>query len=387
MCGTSVWLCVSSLPHIPKGPAILPPRVLINGRFLTRPVTGVERYATETLLALDELLVDERLNPLGLKFEVVTPSCQTRDLKVNHLRLSSTCGRRTGHLWEQLELSKACRGQLLVNLCNTGPVFKSYQITAIHDAAVYSFPSNYSWKFRSWYKLMLPMLGRYSRRVVTVSEFSKSELQKHCAIKRSKVTVLSGAGDHMLRHEPDSSFLKHNGLQSNPFVLAVGSVKSSKNIDCLIEAMRRLNAPLSLVLVGGENLRVFSRIQTNPSQVISLRDVTDRQLRATYEAAECFVIPSLYEGFGLPAVEAMQLGCPVIASQIPSLVEVCRKGAIFCDPADPDSFANAIHRLVSDPKLSAKRRALGIEVSSQFRWQKTAMKLLELISATIETAL
>jgi glycosyltransferase involved in cell wall biosynthesis len=114
--------------------------------------------------------------------------------------------------------------------------------------------------------------------------------------------------------------------------------------------------------------------------------VTDPQLRALYEAAGCLIFPSLYEGFGLPAVEAMRCGCPVIAATGSSLPEICGDAALFCDPTSPDDFARAADRLLSDPRLRDTLRARGLARASGFTWDRTARALIDIIASRGERA-
>jgi glycosyltransferase involved in cell wall biosynthesis len=142
-----------------------------------------------------------------------------------------------GHLWEQLELPRYTRRHLLLNLCNAAPLRKRKQIVTIHDAAVFSMPESYSFGFRNFYRYMLPALGKSAAKILTVSNFSKGQLQHYCHIAEAKLRVTYEGHEHVLATPGDKSILSKHGLTDKPYLLAVSSMSPSKNFAVLARAL------------------------------------------------------------------------------------------------------------------------------------------------------
>jgi len=355
-------------------------RLVINGRFLGRPATGVDRFAFETVRAIDALL--DTLDPIvaGLQVELVAPAhFGPSQSPFRHIPVRAV-GHGRGTYWEQLSLPFAANGSLLLNLCNSGPIAYRRQVTVLHDAAPVRVPESYSSAFSAWYRWMAPTIGRVACRIVTVSEFSRSELCEAYGIPANKIGVVHESGEHMLRVQAATEH-PCSGVQ-RPYVLAVGSLNQHKNFRLVAEAARLMSsAPFDIVVVGGSDPRVYGGAKVAlPSFVRHLGYVSDADLGALYRNAACFVFPSRYEGFGLPPVEAMALGCPVVASHLPSIVEVCGDAVLYFSPDDPQELADVLHRVASDEALRDRMRKRGTARSAQLTWRATAAGLLEEIS-------
>jgi len=310
------------------------PNLMINGRFLGRRATGVDRFAFETIRALDQLI--ELGDPLvvGLRTEIIVPEAlASMPNPFRHVRLRAS-GKGGGLRWEQLALPQAAHGRLLLNLCNSGPLMYRRQVTVLHDAAPTRVPDSYSRSFVAWYRVMAPRIGRVSQRVITVSEFSRRELCDAYRIPADKIGVVSESGEHMLRVQEDEGTVAAT-LNGRPFVLAVGSLN---------------------------------------------RHVSDGELAALYRRAACFVYPSRYEGFGLPPVEALALGCPVIASRLPAIQEACGDAVLYTSPDDPAELARLLERITTDATLRAGLRERGRARTEELTWRATAARLIEEIS-------
>lgn len=345
--------------------------VFINGRFLTQRITGVQRYALEVLLALDRRL-HSGLEGADLRCVLLAPPGTTPPpleaiefREVGHLR---------GNAWEQLSLVRATRGHLLFSSSDTGPLAKSWQIITVHDAAVYAAPQAFSVRSRSAYKLLLGQLGPRLPLVLTVSEFSKRELIRHIGFDVSKVRVTTEGFEHILRQTPDTRVLEKHRLRSKRFVLVVSSRTPNENLGLIVNAVQRLKDPdFDVVVAGGTDSRVFGDV-TLPDLpfVRSVGFVTDAELRALYEHAAVFVYPSLYEGFGIPAIEAMACGCPVIASNAASVPEVCEDAALYVSPHDGAGLAGLISRLMKNPEERARMALAGQSWVRRYTWDESA---------------
>ncbi len=345
-------------------------RIAINGRFLSQAVTGVQRYAREMLRELDCSLASL---PAGADpVEVLVPRKAGVYPSYKSLLIREV-GRLKGQAWEQIELPLHCRGKILFTPCGGAPILHNCNVVTIHDASVFATPNAYSRAYVRWYRWLFCRLGRTARRIITVSEFSKSELVRYCRIDPSGISVTHSGCDHVACELPDYSILHKFGLSKFSYVLAVSSRNPNKNFRGVVHAMKLLrDSPLPFVIAGEMNSHVFGKSEGLPASVLQIGRVSDAQLRALYEEAGCFVYPSFYEGFGLPPLEAMACGCPVIAGDIGALRETCGDAAAFCSPADPSSIAECIASVMTDGEVRQKLIEKGYLHTQSFRWAKTA---------------
>lgn len=351
-------------------------KIIINGRFLCRPMTGVDRYAIEVVKALDLLLEEKHPAVTGYQWEVVTPAGPSV-LPLKHVR-QVVLARLNGQLWEQLSLPLYSMGAMLLNLCNSAPLLKHEQLVVVHDAATVRVPESYSKGFRNWYKLMIPTVLSLSRYIGTVSHFSRDELIDIYGTRRA-ITVLPEGAEHLLHIPADTSLLEKHQLRDRPYVLAVGSMAPHKNFKVLIEAVARLNnPPFDIVIAGGTNPKIFSANQQDlPDWVKHVGYVTDSQLKSLYEHASCFVFPSRYEGYGLPPTEAMALGCPVICARSASLPEICGDAAVYFDATSPDQLASELLRFFGNADMGARLRGLGLDNVKKRTWRNAALAVVD----------
>ena len=364
-------------------------QVWINGRFLSRKTSGVERVAKSILQSLVDHWLDKdgcfKAGNVTLKFCIAVP-LGMRD----HVPHSVGCvpvialGKHEGHLWEQIDLAGLPRQDWVLNLCNTGPLLRRRQGFFFHDAQVYGVPGNFNWKFRLWYRILFNIAGRRATFLLTNSKFSANELSRYTGIQSSRLSVAHLGSDHTGLLKPFIAAEVLKQLPAGPFVLAVSSVNPNKNFDLVVRALELLGdgAP-SCVIVGQINERVFGNAKLDSNKVMYLGYVSDETLLALYQRALCLVYPSFYEGFGLPPVEAMSCGCPVIASQTSSLPEVCGDAALYCDPYQPQTLANAIVRLRDDPALVLEMRQRGIRQAALYTWKATTQKLMDRLLACV----
>lgn len=288
-----------------------------------------------------------------------------------------------GVLWEQVVLPWRARGAFLVSFTNTAPLLRRRQLAVVHDAAVFAVPDNYSWAFRTWYRVALRILLRRAGTVVTDSAFSQQQLAHYCGVAPSRLTVVHCGSDHLDALQPDASILDRLRLKGERFILAVGTTSRAKNLAVLLEALGRHEARgVRLVVAGGMEARVFNdnRIPW-PSWVTPAGHVTDAELKALYGAALCFVFPSRYEGFGLPPLEAMRCGCPTVVSTAASLPEVCGDAPLYFDPDDAGTLAAHLANLMEDAALRERLREQGRRQAGRYTWDRTAARYRELIEA------
>ena len=366
---------VSSKAAAPKTAAAMP-RIAINGRFLTQRMSGVQRFASETIKAIDALLDTEDYSVLKGRVKILVPP-KARDFPLKNIPLRR-CGWSGGYLWEQIEFPLHAAGALLLNLCMLGPVAVRRQVAVVHDATVKALPANFSWRFRTAYSLLIPLLCRRAARAVTVSEFSRREIGRLYAVDTSAMPNCSEGGDHIVSVAADNSAIERCGLKDRKFFISVGANSSNKNIEVLVAAFARARLDDTLlVLTGKPDPAVFGQLAEIDSMAVkNIGHVNDAELRALYERALALVFPSRYEGFGLPPIEAMMCGCPVIISDQPALIEVGGDAALRCGMDDVDGLAKLMRDVYGDASLRAKLGAAGKARAAQFTWAATARRLL-----------
>jgi glycosyltransferase involved in cell wall biosynthesis len=349
--------------------------IVVNGRFLQRPVTGVERFATEMLRALDQLISAGELPPD--QFSLVVPVGTKPKVQFQHIPFQEV-GRHQGHIWEQIDLPLFCKGKFLLSLCNTAPAFKRNQSVVIHDAAVFSVPQAYGLTFKLVYRVMHNLLARKARQILTVSEFSRQELLRVLPIRNKPVKVVREGAEHVLRGQVDDGIQQRAGLKARPYVLAVSSAQANKNFGFVAQTLAAQGDPgFDLVVAGGTNPNIFaSGGAPMPPFIKHVGYVSDAELSSLYRHAACFVFPSLYEGFGIPPLEAMAHGCPVVASTAASIPEVCGDAAVYFDPRDGQSFMKALTSVMNDPQLQVRLKSQALAKSREWTWTSAARTLL-----------
>lgn len=353
----------------------------INGKYLSQAVTGVQRYARDVVQAWDDAMEEGLIDRSRFSIQVVAPKTILTPPEYRHIRVSSSW--LAGKAWDQFELPIRTAGTLLFSPYAAAPAFKRRHVVTIHDAGVHVTPQQYSALFRIYYSAVYWLIGKFSRRVFTVSQFSKGELQHYFSIRPVKLSVISPGCDHLSKTVPDLRILNRFNLKPGKFILGVSSQSPIKNFAGLAESWGLLERRgIRLAIAGKTNDRIFRQIQPKSEEDIAwLGYVTDEELRALYENAALFAYPSFYEGFGYPPLEAMYFGCPVVVGRSSALPETCGDAAVYCEPSDPHDIARSIAAVLDSPELAADLRENGKRRAAQFTMKKTAMKLWAEISA------
>ncbi len=352
------------------------PRIAINGRFLTQRSSGVQRFAMEAIKAIDALL-DRDYAALKGRIEIFAPE-KARDFPLKNIPLRRV-GYTSGYAWEQFEFPFHAAGRLLLNLCMLGPLVTRHQLVVVHDATVRALPENFSSRFRAAYGFLLPRLCRRAEMPVTVSEFSRQEIGKYYGADIARMPVCHEGGDHITAVAADPAVLTRLDLVGRKFFLGVGVDSANKNIARVVEAFHQAGLKDTvLVLTGAKDPKVFGQIRHIQSDDVRMVGfIPDTELRTLYEHALALVFPSFYEGFGLPPLEAMTCGCPVIISEQPALIEVCGDVALRCRADDAAQISRHMQALHADSGLRARLSAAGKQRAARFTWQATARMLLD----------
>lgn len=342
--------------------------IAANMRMLRFPGTGVHRYLTEILRAF----------PTGANIYSIAPSLS--------IDVASA------HAWEQLVLPNLLHGKLLWSPGNTGPLAVRRQVITIHDVVPLDHPEWYTAAKSLLYRFLTPKLVERVARVITISNFSKDRLIERTGIAEERVSVIYNGVDK--RFTPQSKeavtgAMGNVGIPCQNYIFCVGSTERRKNVLRVLRAWevvsRRLPDDLWLVVSGVNSGALLGRgsgkLEKLPSRVFLTTHVPDELLPAIYSGAYVFVYASLYEGFGLPALEAMASGTPTLVGNRTSLPEVVGDAALQVDPYDVEAIADGVCRLVDDDSLRTKLRQEGFKQARLFAWDRTAKETWQVLQA------
>lgn len=356
--------------------------LFINGKFTAQRTTGVQRLASSLVQAFDSLL---RENGNSDRWILLCPP-GGKPPKLTRIEISYAGSVLGGlHAWEQFFLPVVTFGRPLLNLAGPAPLLKRRQVCMIPDAAVFDCPQAYTFVYRTWYRLLFRKLSRSAQLLLTISEFSRQRLVLALGSHARRLQLVYCAASHMIRVAPESTTLNRFKLEGVRYLLAVGSMNPTKNLPALVSAFRATTMPdVRLVLVGGSNSAVFageSLEADDDSRVVSTGTISDGELSALYHHAHAFVFPSLYEGFGIPPLEAMSLGCPVVAARSSSIPEICGDAALYFDPLDISDISRALELILTEDSLRKTLIQRGAKRVGMFTWESAAHQLYDQLTA------
>ena len=308
--------------------------IIINARFLTQPITGVQRFAIE---------ICRGLKKSNIPLEFVAPN------NILHKDIAEELGVKIipgsilkGHLWEQIELQFYAykKKTLLLSLCNTAPIFIKNQIVTVHDLGFRVHPEWVSKVFSTVYNIIIPKVCRTSKKVITVSQTSKEEIINELQIPEDKIEVVYNAVSDKFHKENGFLTEEDKDLMEENYILTVSSHHPRKNFERLIKAFLKLpDKTLKLYIIGNVNKHFLQDIiPIDNKRIKLLKGISDYQLIHFYRNTKLFVYPSLYEGFGIPIIEALSQGASVCVSDIPVFKEICGESVIYFDPLNTEDI-------------------------------------------------
>lgn len=326
--------------------------VIINARAAARPqITGVERWAREMASRLPQLDPE--------RYVVARPP--------------RALSKRPGQAWEQIVLPGLAarhRAAAIYNPANLAPLACSHNVISIHDVVALRHPEWYSKPYVEYQRRVMPRIARRAKVVITGSEFSRAELIEFLGLPGEQIRVVPGGVDPRFNTHLDPEPVRRRYGLTRPYVLAVGDRGPRKNLEALRPAIPLLRKEgIDLVVAGGGRGHQLS------AKLEGSRDlgyVPDEDLPALYAGALVFALPSLHEGFGLTALEAMAAGVPLVASSRGALREVVAGAAIIADPEDWGMFAAAIMRAATDEPQRALMQVAGESIAARYTWERAA---------------
>jgi glycosyltransferase involved in cell wall biosynthesis len=349
--GWNRWWMVSSSPS--------PKRVAVNGRLLTRVPSGIQRYVLEQLEYFAEP-VDIYL-PGAAHSSITFPAHHRVHVLPNHFPHD--------HLWEQLTFRRASRHHDVVwSPFSVGLPWCNRLVFTLHDLSFFEEPSSGSRVQRAWYQAVVRRVVTSARRIVTHSEYAAETIRARFALPESQVVAIPLAANPFWAQPIDAEG-EAGEAPETPFVLAVGTA-ARKDLPTLISAVERAKEKvpeLRLVVVGRP-----PEWSGQYTDVVWAGPVPDAELRRLYRSATVFAFASKYEGFGLPVLEAMTAGCPVVTVAATSVPEVAGDAAVLVEVGDVVAFADAIVTFVSQPEVAEQYRAKGLTQADRFSWARTA---------------
>jgi len=343
--------------------------IYINGKFLTQKMTGVQRVAyelTKRLISLDDRIFV--VVPNGkLRYEYEIPS-----ERIKRMGLSK------GVLWEQIELPIFLGKDLLINLGNVAPLFHKRNVVMIHDVIWLRYPESYSKAFVKFYTFLIPRLVKRAMKILVVSKTSMEDLVNYFSVPEEKISVV---------YPGISEKFTFKNLKRENFILWVGTNRKHKNVENLLKAfyivLNNLREDFKLLLVGlteKDLLKDYGADYERVKGKVILKEfVSDEELVNLYNRAYVFAFPSLYEGFGLPPLEAMACGCPTVVSNRGSLPEVCGDASFYVNPESPESIAEGIISVIKEEDLRESLISRGFERAKFFNWNKSTEEVYNLI--------
>ncbi|MBI2589803.1 glycosyltransferase family 4 protein [Candidatus Berkelbacteria bacterium] len=364
-------------------------RLILDARFWRKETGGIGRYSRELLSELLKLKTDDEFHVLirpmsQSEFFLKDPRLTVHQVDIGHYTYA-----------EQFALPRVIANLQpdLVHFLNFNqPLgYRGRRVTTVHDLTMQQFPAGRTQHnlFRRWALQAVMRHAALSDRVVAISRATKIDLVKNFPVDPERIQVIYEGADRRFRSYANQELaaFRERVKLTKPYLLFVNQWRPHKGLPELLRAFEilksRYHLPHQLVIAGQPN-RLFpelaAAIERSPAraEIVTPGFIADDELPFYYAAAGAFVFPSHYEGFGLPVLEALQSGAPVVCSNVSSLPEVAGEAALMVPPKDSVALAETIHRILTDKKLAADLSARGRKQAQKFSWAKMAQETYEL---------
>lgn len=344
--------------------------IVVNARFLTQDITGVQRFAVEISKILKKKLSNKVLfvSHSGIIHHELAKELDVKIIGVNK-----------SHLWEQFDLYFFLlrnKNPLLLSFGYTGPLLYKNQIVSIHDMAFKYYRETFSKSFAFTYNFIVPKIAKKCLHIFTVSNSAKDEICKELNLSKNKITVI---------YNGLSDFFKTDGIvpvekkKEKRYILTVSSHHPRKNYKRLVQSFYNIKDDSIHLYIVGKVINHFTNDfqddKLKQERISFLTNVSDIELKNYYKGAELFVFPSLYEGFGIPVIEAMNFNLPCVISEIPVFKEIGDESVIYVDPQSISSITKGIEKGL---KLKSKR--IIYPKLKKFTWYNSAEKVINILN-------
>jgi glycosyltransferase involved in cell wall biosynthesis len=369
-------------------------RIAVNASLLDNSPTGLGVYTENVLRELSKLIGERHQLTIYTSCpKKLGPDSQKSRVTKFPFFLQTRYGKKAAVarvFWQQLIFPLTLRGQdIIYSPTHHGILWGGFkQVVTIHDLLAIKFPTQY--RLQNYYfTYILPRLIEKATAIIADSENTRQDVHKSYEAPLDKIYVVYSAIDnHFKPAQADSLQKVKKAYGLTEFVLIVGASYPHKNISRALEAFSKVKLTLpkmELVVAGGQagyiNLLKQQAKELNVAGIKFLGYVPPEELQVLYSAARVLLYPSLYEGFGLPPLEAMACGCPVLASNTSSLPEVCGDAAYYIDPHSVDDMAKALCTVATDQNVRDLLRQKGLERVKLFSWEKAAKEIYAVIES------
>lgn len=305
---------------------------IIDGIFLVKRITGIQRYAIEITKELDKIVEKGTI-------KIVVPEYCDNILDLENIELIRY-GKRKPRVWEQIDLVKYLKSEKADGIYfeNTIPLLYKKGIVVVHDISLKANPRLFCNSINNicsliWRRFLYRQIFKSSMRVVTVSKFSKSEIIKYYNVESNRISVISNAWQHMMSVPVDTSILEKNNLDHGNYYFSLATLAPNKNIRWITSAAQNHPDKIFGIAGGGNIKKVINEEYQNLNNVICFGYVSDGEAKALMTGCKAFIFPTFYEGFGIPPLEALACGAPeLILSDTPCMHEIYGNYAHYIDP-------------------------------------------------------
>lgn len=346
-------------------------KIVIDGKFLTEKLTGIQRFAVEITAELDKMVC------VGDEIELLVPESLKNIPEYKNIKIVRY-GKLNGLLWQQLCLPFYLyrKRAVCLSFCNIIPVLKPGGFSVIHDISYAVnpdfFTNTHSRLSRYWHMLNYRAACKFNSHIFTVSSFSKSEIIKRYRIKDNKITVAYNAWQHFVREPVDDGLMENfPQLKSKEYFFSMSSIARNKNFNWIVEAAKK-NPDYTFAVAGYFNAKKYGEDYNlnNTENIYFLGYVNDGEAKALMKNCKAFLFPTLYEGFGIPPLEAMSVGARAVVSDIPCLREVYEDSVWYINPY---SYETDLYRLLEKETAPSK------QTLSKYSWQKSASEIYKIL--------